>query len=547
MTLDRALHRGRASFAAEAWIDACDLLVSADREVPLELEDLERLAVARYLMGNDGASTEAWGRAYRAARERRDAPRAVRCAFWAAFVLLNRGDLPAGSGWVARGQRLLDRADGPDEVVEQGYLRYLVALRSVFEGDAQAAQTGFEEAARIGVRYGDADLETLARLGLGRVLIRLGQLTQGVACLDEAMVAVTGEEVSPIVVGDSYCSAIEGCQELFDLARAQRWTEGLGRWCDRHPSLVAFRGQCLIHRSEILQLRGAWPEALSEAQQAHRRLSRPAGQVAIGAAYYQQGEMHRLRGEFGAAETAYQQARKHGREPQPGLAQLRLAGGRLDAAVAAIRRTLAETGDRVDRTRLLPASVEILLAVGDTDAAREACLELEALAAEYNSRMLDAVTAQTRGAVDLADGDPAAALASLRRALEWWQQLEAPYEGARVRVLLGQACLSLGDEESAASEWATAREVLADLGASADLARVERLAGDHGRPHRGGLTERELEVLRGIAAGQSNRAIAAELVISHRTVERHVSNIFTKLDVSSRSQATAYAFRHGLV
>jgi DNA-binding CsgD family transcriptional regulator len=547
MTLGSSLERARSAFGAEAWSDACDLLVRADREAPLGLEDLERLAVASYLVGKEMPSTEAWGRAYRAAREQGDAPRAVRSAFWAAFVLLNRGEVPGASGWVARGQRLLDLDEGSTPVVEQGYLRYLVALRSVLEGAAEAAQSGFEEAAVIGERYGDADLETLARLGQGRVLIKLGELVPGVACLDEAMVAVTREEVSQIVIGDSYCSAIEACHELFDLTRAQQWTEGLGRWCDRHPSLVAFRGQCLIHRSEVLQLRGDWPDALAEAHQARHRLSRPAGQLAIGAACYQQGEVHRLQGAFDAAEAAYQEARKHGREPQPGLAQLRLAQGSLDAAVAAIRRTLAETRTRQDRSRLLPAAVEVLLAAGDIDVARAACSELEELAEEHDSRMLEALAAQTRGAVDFADSDPASALASLRRAFELWQQLEAPYEAARVRVLLGQACSRLGDEEAAASEWATAREVLADLGASPDLARLDRLAGDHAAPNPSGLTGRELEVLRGIATGQSNRAIAAELVISHRTVERHVSNIFTKLGVSSRSEATAYAFRHGLV
>lgn len=545
MTPSEALERARASFAADMWADACDRFSAVDRKAPLGLEDFERLAVARYLVGMDEDSTEAWGRAYHLARDLGDPYRAARCAFWAAFVQLNRGDLPGGSGWVARCQRLLE--DVIDDVVERGYLRYLVGLRAIFDGDEEVARSGFEAAARRAARFADADLETMARLGQGRVLIRLGHLHQGISCIDEAMVAVTAGEVSPIVVGDSYCSAIEACQELFDLGRAQRWTEGLGRWCDEHPGLVAFRGQCLVHRSEILQLRGAWPDALLEAQQAHRRLSRPAGQVAIGAAYYQQGELHRLRGEFDAAEAAYRQAREHGKEPQPGLAQLRLARGRPEVAAATIRRLLAETRDRLDRSRILPASVEILLAVDDTDAARAACRELEELATGHNSRMLDAVTAQTRGAVDLAASDPAAALGSLRRALELWQQLDAPYESARVRVLLGQACRDLGDDETATSEWATAQDILADLGATPDLGRVDRLAQEHAGPRTDRLTAREHDVLRGIAAGRSNRAIADELVISHRTVERHVSNIFTKLGVSSRSEATAYAFQHGLV
>jgi DNA-binding CsgD family transcriptional regulator len=544
MTRSAALTRGRASFAADVWADARDDLSAADEDAPLGLEDLERLAVASYLVGDDDGSVDAWGRAYHAARERPDVPGAVRCAFWAAFVLLNRGLLPESGGWVARGQRLIDK--DRDGVVERGYLRYLMALRAVFEDDDEDARTGFDEAVAFGERFADADLETMARLGQGRVLIRLGHVVQGVTCVDEAMVAVTGGEVSPIVVGDSYCSAIEACQEMFDVGRAQRWTEGLDRWCDRHPSLVAFRGQCLVHRSEILQLRGDWPDALSAARRARRRLSRPEGQLAIGAAYYQQGELHRIRGEFDAADAAYRQARRRGREPQPGLAQLRLAQGNPSVAAAAIRRRLAETIDRPDRSRVLPVAVEILLTVGDTDAARAAVVELEHLAAHHNSRMLDAVTAQARGAVDLADGEPAAALSSLRRALELWQQLDAPYEGARVRVLLGRACLDLDDAEAAGAEWEAAREVLTTLGAAPDLAHVERRVRALTGTTAGGLTERELEVLRGVARGSSNRAIAAELVISHRTVERHVSNLFTKLGVESRSQAAAYAVRHGL-
>lgn len=544
MTVGKALERGRASFAADVWTAARDFLAAADEDAPLGLEDLRRLAVASYLVGDDDGSVDAWRRAYHAARERHDVPCAVRCSFWVAFVLLNRGRLPESSGWVARGQRLI--AKDLDRVVERGYLRYLIALRAVFEGDVEEALAGFEEAARFGERFVDVDLETMARLGQGRVLIRLGHVVPGVTCVDEAMVAVTGGEVSPIVVGDSYCSAIEACQELFDLGRAERWTEGLARWCDRHPSLVAFRGQCLVHRSEIFQLRGAWTEALSAARQARRRLSRPQGQMAIGAAYYQQGELHRVRGEFDAADAAYQEARRRGREPQPGLALLRLAQGNPGAAAAAIRRMLAETTNRPDRSRVLPGAVEILLAVGDSGTARAVVVELEQLAAAHNSAMLDAWTAQTRGGIDLADREPAAALSSLRRALELWQQLDAPYEGARVRVLLGRACLDLGDDEAAAAEWEAALEALATLGAFPDVARVERLVRALSTTGPGGLTERELEVLRALARGSSNRAIAAELVISHRTVERHVSNIFAKLGVASRSQATAYAYRNGL-
>lgn len=540
----RDLERGRACFDRGAWADARVHLAAADARDALGAADLERLAAATYLRGDEVGSTTAWSRAHDAARDSGEDLHAVRCAFWAAFVLLNRGDLPGGSGWIERGRRLLEGGHG--DVVERGYLSYLAGLRSIFEGDVRAARDRFAEAAGDAERFHDLDLEVLARLGQGRAEIRLGQIPDGVALLDEAMIVVDAGEVSPIVVGDTCCTAIEGCQEVFDLPRAQRWTNQLSRWCDEHPDLVAFRGQCLIHRAEILQLGGAWPDAMEEACRAQRRLSRPAGQMAVGAAHYQQGELHRLRGEDDAAESAYEKARRHGREPQPGLALLRLGQDRSDSGAAAIRRALVETEDPFARCRLLPAAVEILVAVDDLAPARRTCRELEELAGPHNSRLLDAVTAYTRGVLEQADGHPGPALESLRRALRLWQELDVPYEVARTRVLIGDACRDLDDAEAAASEWALAREILTDLGASPDLARLEKRAAPDTAEADHGLTSRELEVLRWVASGRTNRAIAEELVISERTVESHVSSVLSKLQVSSRSAATAYAHRHGL-
>lgn len=358
---------------------------------------------------------------------------------------------------------------------------------------------------------------------------------------------VASGEVSPVVVGDSYCTAIEGCQELFDLHRAQRWTEDLSRWCENHPDLIAFRGQCLLHRAEVLQLRGSWPDALSEVDRALQYHTRPAGQLAVGAAYYQQGELHRLRGEDEQADVAYEAARRRGRHPQPGLALLRLAQGRIAEADAAIRRALAEADDRTTRSRLLPAAAEVLAVAGDLDAAREAGNELETTAAGYGSQMLDAVTAQSQGLVRVAADESEAALPWLRRALEQWHALDVPYEAARVHVLIGRASRALGDGEGARSEWAVAREIFADLDAHPDLERLDGLIAAGAGPDTHGLSERQLEVLQHVAAGCTNREIADALVISHRTVERHVSDIFTKLDVSSRAGATAYAYEHDLV
>jgi DNA-binding NarL/FixJ family response regulator len=302
-----------------------------------------------------------------------------------------------------------------------------------------------------------------------------------------------------------------------------------------------------VRRAEILQLRGAWPDALAEARRASERLSRPPGQPGIAAAFYQEGELHRLRGDFAAAEEAYRRAGELSRKPQPGLAQLRLAQGQVAAAVTAIRRLLDETQDRRTRSRLLAAAVEIELAAGDVAAARAAAGELSAIAGELGAPFLNAAADQATGAVLLAEGDTRAALAALGRAAATWQELEVPYEAARARVLIGLTCRERDDEGAAAMELAAARAVFQRLGAGPDAARVEQLSRAGPARAAGGLTAREMQVLRHVAAGRSNRAIADQLRISEKTVARHLSNIFVKLGLSSRAAATAYAYRHDLV
>jgi DNA-binding CsgD family transcriptional regulator len=334
---------------------------------------------------------------------------------------------------------------------------------------------------------------------------------------------------------------------VYALRRAQEWTAALTQWCEQQPDMVAFTSRCLVHRAEIMQLRGAWREALEEARRAGERSSQGVSQAAAAQAFYQQGEVHRLQGELVAAEEAYRDASRCGCEPQPGLALLRLAEGNGDAAAAAIRRVVGETNEPLKRARLLPAYVEIMLAIGDIQEARSACRELAEISAGFQSGMLGAMAAQARGAVDLADGDVRAALVALRHARQVWQELEVPYETARVRVLLGVACRALGDDDTAALELEAARGDFANLGAAPDLARVDALTRRASPIDAHGLTPREHEVLRLIAAGKTNKAIAAELVLSERTVDRHVSNIFTKLGLSSRAAATAYAYEHRLV
>jgi ATP/maltotriose-dependent transcriptional regulator MalT len=304
-----------------------------------------------------------------------------------------------------------------------------------------------------------------------------------------------------------------------------------------------------VRRAEILQLHGAWTDALDEARRACEELADPPGQNAVGAAFYQAAELHRLRGEFAEAEQLYRQASQRGRGAQPGLALLRLAQGQVDAATASIRSALDEVHDRKRRSPTLAASVDIALAARDVSAARTAADELSAMAGALDAPYLHALSAHATGAVLLAEGDPRAALTRLRRACILWQNLDAPYEAARTRLLTGLACQQLADADTGEMEIDAARQAFARLGAAPDLARVETLSQSRGRAvqNAGGLSARELQVLQLIATGRTNRAIAHTLNISEKTVARHVSNIFTKLDLSSRAAATAYAYEHHLV
>ena len=537
--------KGREAFVRQAWGDAFGHFSAANDDARLQPEDLERLAAAAYLVGRVDVSLDAWTQAHHAYVHASDIPRAARCAFWLAFVLLNKGDVVHGGGWVHRAQRLLD--DGPRDSVEQGYLGYCASLRLVFEGDVDAGHAGFARAAEIGDRFGDPALAALGRVGQGRCLIYRGEIAGGMALLDEAMVAITAHEVSPAAVGDLYCTVIEGCQEVFDVRRAQEWTAALSRWCDSQPQLVLYRGQCLVHRAELMLLGGAWSDVAAEVQRACDRLAQPTSQPALGAAYYVLGDLHRLRGEFAEAEQAYRHAHKYGRPPQPGLAQVRLAQGRVDEAGDAIRRVLDEAEDAVTRSRLLEPYVDILLAGGDVTDARAAADELSRIAADWNTPFLSALSSHATGSVLLAEGEARAALTALRRAWTGWSELAAPYEAARARILMGIACRALGDEDSAAMELDAARSVLQQLDAAPDIIRVDELSGSTTGRLPGGLTVREAQVLKLVATGMTNRAIAAELVISEKTVATHVSSIFTKLGLSSRSAATAYAYEHRLV
>ena len=537
------LDRAHRYYKQGAWADAYHAFFRADKATTLAAEDLESLAMASYLVGRDENYLKTLERAYNAHRDTRQPLRAARCAFWIGFRLLMRSETGRATGWFARAQRLLER--DARECAEQGYLLLPVVGRRLESRDFETAYAAAADAAAIAERCGDPDLIACARHLQGRIRLQQGQVEAGLALLDETMVMVTAGELSPLVTGLMYCAVIAACQQVYALDRTREWTAALAHWCEGQPEMVAFTGACQVHRAEIMQLQGAWRDALNEARRACTR-SQGVNQRAAAAAFYQLAEVHRLKGEFAAAEKAYRGASQLGLEPQPGLALLRLVQGRSEAAATAIRRVASTTVDPLKRMSLLPAYVEIMLAAGDVQDARNACRELEDIARTFDTGVPGAIAAQARGAVDLAEGGAQAALGSLRRAFEVWQRIEAPYAAARVRVLIGLGCRILGDEDGAGLEIDAAKAVFERLGATPDLARIESLMkvpSSHGH----GLTPRELQVLRLVAAGETNKAIANKLLLSEKTVDRHVSNILTKLDVSSRTAATAFAYQRKLI
>jgi DNA-binding CsgD family transcriptional regulator len=546
-----ALHRGRTCFEQEQWQDAFEALSLADKLQQLGPEDLHRLAWAAGLSARDEEMLTTQERVYQAWLAAGDDLAAARAAFWLGFRLLARGQTGRSGGWLSRAQQLVDLY-GRD-CVEQGYLLLPASQRHLNGGEPRAALDCAVRATQIGERFGEADLIAFGRNLQGRALLSDGQIAPGLARMDEAMLAAAAGELSPVVTGIVYCTAIAGCHRVFALDRLREWTTALSRWCDAHPQLGLFTGHCLVHRAEVMELGGSWRESVEEARRAVQRSLRDVEAATAGRAHYQQAEIYRLQGEFALAETAYREASRLGFEPQPGLALLRLAQGDQEAAASASRRVVGATDDPLSRTRYLPAHIEIMLAVGDLDEARTACGELQETASRVGTDVLQAIAKRAAGSVHLAEGNPHAALDPVRCAFATWQQLGAPYLAARQRVLLARACAAAGDIEGALLELACAREVFEHLGAKPDIAVIAALAREltvprsepPGASH--GLSERELQVIRLVASGKTNKAIARELSLSDKTVDRHVSNIFTKIGVSSRAAATAFAYERRLI
>jgi DNA-binding CsgD family transcriptional regulator/tetratricopeptide (TPR) repeat protein len=542
------LTRARELHHQPRWDEACDEFEAADRLQPLAADDLEAFAEAAQVLGRGEEAIRLLRRAYHAHLEAGQVDRAVTCAFWRWQALIIDAEFARANGWVAQVRRLAqERLDQPELMDDHGWLLVTDAYSLIAMADYDAAVQLLARAAEDASRRRQIDLVAFATAVWGRALIKGGRLKDGLSRLDEAMLPVIDGDTSPRARSMLYCAAIATCHEVREFARAREWTLALGAWLDSLPGLGgAYFGNCRIYRSYLMRLRGAWREALEEVAVVCDDLSSGYGQLVAGHAFYELGEMHRLLGNT-EAEEAYRRAGECGAPTQPGLALLRLAQDDVDAAVLGIRRALTETKGQLDRLDLLSACVTIRLAAREVESARAAAAEMALIAEVYNTAAIHAEVAAAQGAVALADGDAETALPLLRSAARWWREVDAPYAVANLSVLIGLACRSMGDEEAAQLELGSARDTFDRLGARPDLRRVEALLHPVQPVESHDLTTREIEVLRLIAAGKTNHAIAGELFLSERTVHRHVTNIFDKLGVRSRTAAASYGIQHHIV
>ena len=458
------------------------------------------------------------------------------------FSWILRGEVAIGSGWLSRARELL--AEQP-HCSEQAFLTWMDASEALETGDLDAALVAARQVVEAGQRFASPTLTSLGRLVEGMVAIQRGQLKRGFGLLDEAMLPVLAGQVQPEWAGNIYCQMMAVCHDLADFNRARQWTAATQRWCEELSSAVMFLGICRIHRVQLLQLGGQWARAEAEVSVACTELAEMNLDV-VAEAHYQRAELFRLRDDLAAAEREYRQAEEQGRNPQPGLALLRLAQGQVDQAAAGLRVALADIDAATPRrARLLVAQAEVALAERDLATADQADRELAEIAERYPTAGFTAWSQHISGTVALAQDHVREALDPLRTALQAYGELEAPYDAARVRVLMADAFERLGDAQAAEAERDSAVAVFGQLGARQQL---RLLANGKQPPHLAvGLTDREAEVLSQIAAGSSNKEVAAALVISEKTVARHLANIYLKLGVSSRTAAASWVYRHGMV
>ncbi len=537
---DATIERGRKALARSEWSDAYDALHGAD-PARLSAQDLEGIADAAWWMSRSAESLEWRQRAYAAYATEGDDLRAAAAAARLAVEHFQRDEPAVGAGFLMSAKR---HAEAVPERAEHGLITMVEANVARFSGDLERAIELSDRALATGRRHADRDLVAMALHTKGLALIAAGRIAEGLPLMDEAMASVVGGDLSPYFTGIIYCSLIAACLELSDVRRAGDWSDAARAWCESVPSSSPFPGQCRVNRAEVARLRGSWSEAAAEAVRATQELEALDPELAAWA-HAQLGEIRRRTGDLGGAERAFDRARELGADPQPGVALLRLAQGRVEPARTALRLALAAERQPARRSRLLAAEVEAAIVAAAIDEARTAADELTTIAAASGMPAFDAGAAMAAGAVHLAEGNTNAALQHLRRATAAYQDLRLPYEAAMARAMYGRALRAGGDEDGARAELRAALATFERLGARPDARETARLLeSPDALPS--GLTPRECEVLRLVAAGKTNRDIAVELVISEHTVARHLQNIFGKIGVSSRAAATAYAYEHGL-
>lgn len=533
----------RAAIDRQDWETAYETAASArvgDDEA-LEAERLDLLADAAWWLGRLDDCIEAREAAYRHHDDLQDRRRAGLDAVWLYEHHAFTGRATIAGAWLRRARQNLD---GDEHCTDYGMLLLREAEVAHGRGDLAGARATVEQVVGLARDLRSFDLEAEALQAAGRVLIDQGAVAEGLARLDEAMLFAVEGRLGPYSTGKVYCSMISACEDVGDYDRAAEWTEATLRWSAKHPFCI-FPGICRVHRAIVLKRRGSLAEAEREAARACEELqqSRP---VTSAAAWIEVGDICRRLGELDRAEAAFTTAQELSGSPCAALALLRLAQGRVTAAATIIAGCMERTTAAPGRVVLLPNFVQIAVAAGDLDRASEAVDELAGLLEKFDHPGAQASLEVARGRVQLATGDPLGARASFESALARWRSLDVPYEAATTGTLLGQALRECGDDEAAAAAFAAAAARFDQIGAR--MLDDSSAGGTHAsRPLPAGLTEREVEVLRLVATGLTNNEIAATLFLSVKTVSRHLSNIFTKIDVTTRTAATAFAFEHGLV
>jgi DNA-binding CsgD family transcriptional regulator len=539
------IQAARDAYRCGEWADATALFLSADAVSELEIDDIEALAWAAGIAAQDRVMLAALERVYAHHAARKDHEASARAAFWSGLRHMMIGEAGLGAGWLQRAAKHAEET-APD-CVQRGYL----LLPQVFmHRGKQAYETAIEianTAIAIGEKADEPDLIALAGSLKGGMLFRLGRIDEGYVPIDEAMLLANTGRLSPVVSGTVYCEIVGSCCRVLEMVRAREWTAILNDWCRRNPQAKAFNGVCRVHRAEVLQLEGNWNEAFAEAGRAGHGLEGTTEQTAMANAAYRRGEILRLRGEFEAADAEYRRAGEMAIDPQPGLALLRLAQGQSDEAAAMIRRALDTARDMTRKAALLPAGIEILIACRDLDAAKSLRDQMKEIAELFNTEILARVADQSLGSLAMAQGKFSEASAALIAAREYWSEFGAPYLVARLRLDIALAYAELGDAEGAGMELDAAEKAFHELGAEPDLVRLRAIRARTHAPVANVLTAREREVLALMADGGSNPAIAEELGLSPKTVNRHAENIFDKLGVSSRAAAVAKALKTGVI